>query len=266
MTDQIARTWDEALANFVGFCSSLNAATWERASTCPGWSIADLVSHTIDLESMLAGDPRPDYEPDWSALPHVDSPFGRLTEVGVDFRRGRTPEELLDELGQAHARALARVEELGPDASIPWLRGDTPLPQLLGMRTFDIWMHEQDARVATGAIGNLDGPGAVDAMTYLTAGLPKVWGKGTRAPIGSVLHLTITEPGLTGDYWVRVQEDARASLVDECESNVQVTLPWLAFVMLAGGRDTETDFADAVVISGDEALGRAFLDAVAVTP
>jgi uncharacterized protein (TIGR03083 family) len=264
MSQSPTETWNAAVTNFRECLAAVD--DWAAASPCPGWTIADLVSHTIDLEALLAADPRPEHVPDWSALAHIDSDFGRLTEIGVDYRRGRTREELLEELDTVHARALARVEALGPDATIPWLRGDTPIPQLLGMRTFDIWMHEQDARVSTGNIGNLEGSGAALAMKYLSAGLPKVWGKGAGAPIGSVLHVAITEPGLSGEFWVRVNEDGKASLVEEQSADVGVTLPWLSFVMLAGGRATETNFAEDVVVVGNQELGQAFIRAMAITP
>ena len=264
MFEDPTATWDAATTNFTSLVTSI--ADWSVQSPCPGWDIADLVSHTIDLEALLAADPRPEHDPDWAALRHIDSDFGRLTEMGVDYRRGRSREELLTELEQTHVRARARVESLGPDASIPWLRGETPIKQLLGMRTFDLWMHEQDARVAVGWIGNLDGPGASQALRYLTAGLPKVWGKNVGAPIGSVLHVSITEPGVTGECWVRVNEDGKASLVDEQPADVSVSMPWLAFIMLAGGRVTETNFAEDVVVVGNQELGQAFIDGMAVTP
>ena len=256
--------WKVSLANFTDYVNSLD--DWATPSTCPGWSIADLVSHTIDLEALLAADPRPDHSPDWATLPHIDSDFGRLTEIGVDYRRPRSRQELLIELDETHARALARVESIGMDGSIPWLRGETPVMRLLSMRAFDIWMHEQDARLATGDLGNLDGPGAAEAMQYLVAGLPKVWGKGVGAPIGSVLRVVITGPGLEGDYRVRVNEDGRAAFVDDSAASVSVTMPWVSFVALAGGRSTGTDFAQTVVVEGDQDLGRAFIDAMAVTP
>jgi len=268
MTSRQLQTWSAAITNFHDLAQSVE--DWSIATPCPGWSIADLVSHTIDLESMLAADPRPEHSPDWAALPHVESDFGRLTEIGVDYRRGRSRDELLAELTDAHARALARIESLPPDASIPWLRGDTPIPRLLGMRTFDVWVHEQDARVAAGMLGNLDGPGAAEAMQYLGAGLPKVWGKGVGAPAKAVLHVVISEPGLTGDFWVRMGEDGKAGLIGQNETDgdadVTVTVPWPSFVMLGGGRATQTDYARDVVVVGDQDLGRRFLESMAVTP
>jgi len=264
MTHDDVSTWDAAIANFAGLASSIKE--WGIESPCPGWTIGDLVSHTIDLEALLAADPRPDHSPDWAALRHIDSDFGRLTEIGVDYRRGRSKDELLRELADTHTRAVARIESLPFDASIPWLRGDTPLPRLLRMRAFDVWVHEQDARVTTGMVGNLDGPGAPEAMHYLSAGLPKVWGKDVGAPAGAVLNVLITEPGLAGEHWVKVGEDGKAALVDQADADVTVTMPWLSFVMLTGGRATDDDFAQDVAVVGNEDLGRRFLDSMAVTP
>lgn len=268
MTDSALSIWDAATGNFSSFVAGID--DWSLASPCPGWSVADLVAHTIDLESMLAADPRPEHSPDWASLAHIDSDFGRLTEIGVDYRRGRSREELLTELTEAHARAVARIESLPADASIPWLRGDTPIPRLLGMRTFDVWVHEQDARVATGMVGNLDGPGAAEAMQYLSAGLPKVWGKGVVAPENAVLRVVITEPGLTGDFRVRMGGDGKAAFIGPSEvdgaADVTITVPWLSFVMLAGGRATEKDYAKDVVVVGNMDLGTRFLDCMAITP
>ena len=264
MKSNAVGTWESATGNLRSLVAGID--DWDVQSTCPGWTIGDVIAHTIDLESMLAADPRPDHTPDWSAMPHITSDFGRMTEIGVDYRRGRSHEELLTELADAHARARERVESMDDDATIPWLRGDTPISVLLSMRTFDIWVHEQDIRVATDRPGNLDGPGAANALAYLTAGLPKVWGKQVGAPIGSVLHVTITQPGLTGEYWVRVNEDGKAALVDEMPADVSVTLPWLAFVMLTGGRSIKDGVTEGVVVVGDDELGNRFVDSMAVTP
>lgn len=264
MTGDAFTTWDSATESFISVVEGID--DWNVQSPCPGWTIADLVAHTSDLESMLAADPRPNHSPAWESIAHIDSDFGRLTEVGVDYRRGWSRGDLLDDLTASHERARERVASLGPEATIPWLRGETPIPRLLSMRTFDVWMHEQDARVATGNLGNLDGPGAREAMTYLSAGLPKVWGKSVGAPAGSVLNVVTTEPGLAAEFWVRVGEDGKAGLVDEIDADVSATMPWMSFVMLASGRATERDFAEDVVVVGDQSLGVALLDSMAVTP
>lgn len=264
MTTSPIETWDAAVANFSAFVDSVD--DWSTATPCPGWNIADVVAHTVDLESLLADDDRPDHSPDWSRLPDITSDFGRFTEIGVDYRRGTSPDELLVELAGAHERARARLMSMPEDAAIPWLRGETPLPKLLGMRTFDIWMHEIDARLAVRQLGNLDGPGSDQARAYLTAGLPKSWGKGAQAPVGAVLHLIVDGPGQMFESWVQVDDSGRASFVDEREATTAIEMSWLAFVALSGGRQTEQDFASSAMVDGDARLGDAFLAAMAVTP
>lgn len=262
-TDYLA-DWDAACRNFADLVASVD--DWSASSPCPGWTVEDLVSHTIDLESMLAGDPRPQHTPDWSTLTHVASDFGRMTEIGVDYRRGSSRDELLVELASAHERAHARLLSMPEDASIPWLRGDTPIPTLVRMRTFDIWMHEIDVRLAVRQLGNLDGPGSNQARAYLTAGLAKSWAKGAQAPVGSVLHLIIDGPGPMFESWVEVDDSGRAFIVDERDATTTIEMSWLAFVALSGGRHTEQDFASSAIIDGDAALGDAFLSAMTVTP
>ena len=60
--------------------------------------MADLVAHTIDIDSMAVGEPAPDHEPNWDQLPHVKGPSNQFTERGVDFRRGTPPAALLEQM------------------------------------------------------------------------------------------------------------------------------------------------------------------------
>ena len=262
-TESLA-TWKDSLVNFTNLVGDIDA--WNVDSPCPGWTIQELVSHTIDLETMLAADPRPDHTPNWDALTHISTDFGRLTEIGVDYRRSHSRGQLLTELVEAHGRAVARIESLSPDDSIPWLRGETPITTLLGMRSFDLWVHEQDARVAVEELGNLTGPGSKNALRYLVAGLPKVWGKKVSAPIGSVLQVHVVEPGLTEQVFVEIGEDGRAALVDDAIPTTKLTMPWLTFVMLGSGRMISEEMASTVSIDGDIPLGTSVRNAMAVTP
>lgn len=257
-------TWNESLANLRGFLVSLE--DWSLDSPCPGWTVSDLLAHTIDLESMLAGDPRPVHEPHWQELPHISTDFGRMTEVGVDMRRGLTREELLSDLDATHERAAQRVELLGPHGVIPWLRGDTPVDQLLGFRAFDIWVHEQDARVASRRSGNLVGPGAENARAILVGALPKIWAKAVGAPRGSLLNFVIEEPGPTNEYWIRVGEDGKAAFVEAGNPTVSIAMPWLTYVMLGSGRNVDARTLNSIRIDGDGRLGQRMVESLAVTP
>ncbi|NDA11742.1 MAG: maleylpyruvate isomerase family mycothiol-dependent enzyme [Actinobacteria bacterium] len=264
MSDALLDNWDQAIENFAAFVSTVD--DWEIASPCPGWSVSDLVAHIIDLESQLAGDPQPEHTPDWSSLSHVSSDFGRFTEIGVDYRRGRSHESLLAELTDCHTRARERLSSLPSDASLPWLRGDTPLPRLLGMRTFDVWVHEQDIRMAVGQPGNTTGPGAREALKTLTSALPKIWAKNAGAPAGAVLEVAITEPGLSADLFVAVGDDGKAAFTDGGEPVASLSMPWMTFVALACGRSPDVDLSSSVHLSGDHELASTVLGSLAVTP
>ena len=262
--DQRIAAWEEALESFRAFAESTD--DWSVPSPCPGWSIADLVAHAIDLEAMLAGDPRPAHVPDWSALPHVTHDFGRLTEVGVDFRRGHDRVDMLAELPAVHARALIRVKELGPEASMLWVRGQTPIPQILGLRAFDLWIHEQDARYVTKRPGNYSGAGADIACSTFLSALPRLWVKGAGALAGSALHFTVTGPEVTASVHIAVADDGRAHVIDERPATTTMNVPWISFALLASGREVSHDVRESVTIEGDTILGEKLLASMAVTP
>jgi uncharacterized protein (TIGR03083 family) len=187
--------------------------------------------------------------------------FGR-----AQWRRGKSHQSLLEELADCHTRARERLSSLPSDASLPWLRGDTPLPRLLGMRTFDAWVHEQDIRMAVGQPGNMTGPGAREALKTLTSALPKIWAKNAGAPAGAVLEVAITEPGLSADLFVTVGDDGKAAFTDGGEPVASLSMPWMTFVALACGRSPEVDLSSSVHLSGDHELASTVLSSLAVTP
>jgi len=260
MSEEVIRAWQVATADFITAVSDM--PDWSVESACPGWSISDLVAHTIDLEAMLAEDPRPAHEIDVDAFVHVANDFGRVIEVGVDYRRGRSRDELLTELLEVHERAVQRITAMDPSETIAWLRGDTPRDTVVQMRTFDVWLHEQDARVVLGQHGNLDGPGARRALARLRAELPKLWAKS--APPHSVLHLIVTEPGIAFEEWISIDADGRGDFATATDAACTITMPWLTYVMLSGGRNTP--LTNEVAITGDAALGQTFIGRLAVTP
>lgn len=254
------QAWQEATEDFIDAVSLM--PDWSRESACPGWTIGDLVAHTADLEALLAEDPRPAHQPHWAELPHVRNEISRFIEIGVDYRRGFSREELLADLRDSHGRARQRIAAMAPDETIAWLRGETPRDTVMQMRTFDVWLHEQDARVVAEMPGNLTGPGAQQALTRLRAGLPKLWAKS--APPQAVLHLSVTEPGIAFEEWIAIDPNGRGAFAEPTDSACTITMPWSTFVMRGGGRNTP--ITEDVQITGDADLAYAFLERMAVTP
>lgn len=259
--------WKQSIQQIVDLCEPLNDEQWQASTPCPGWTVADVVAHIVDLEAMLAADPRPDTEPDWSTLPHVTSDLSRVIEVGVDFRRNHSKQSVLDELREV----IVRREQSLRDSTGPvrGVFGNMVEPeQLLGMRIFDCWVHEQDIRIALGQPGGMNSPAAHIAARMMMRGLPKAWGKTVSPPPGSVLRITITGPDIEEDVSLIIDPDGRAIRVDQSEADVHLTMTWPDYMLAATGR-TDIDSAQwqqRISADGDPDLVGRTLRALNVAP
>jgi len=271
--DGLVDAWRASILDIQGVASRLQAQQWQLETPCPGWTIADVVAHVIDAESMIAGDSRPPHEPNWQALPHVTSDFSRMTEVGVDARRGRSPEELLAELDQSITR---RVDQLanGPrdlDAEVSAFTAATlPLGRLLTMRTFDTWVHSQDIRDAIGQPGGLGSPGAQVTAALMLQALPRVWAKAVGAEIGSVLYVEVLGPEIMTTAIVEVMPDGRAALTESQPgaghpADVTLRATWPTLMHLMAGRPLPSQ-ATEVEVSGNPGLADRLVPALNIAP
>lgn len=266
--DQLFAAWRSASADFIDLVTPLSQAEWDAPTALPGWSVGDIVAHIGGFEGMLIGEYDAPHEPDWSALPHVQSDFGRLTETPVDLRRSWAREAVLIELADRVARRTVDLEEGPHDAAQEVMGpfGPAPLGRVLRMRTLDTWVHEQDIRDALGRPGHLDTMGAQATATQLLPGLGKVWAKLAGAQPGQVLDLRITAPGIEGGAIVTVGDDGRARMVGDDlldqagAATVTLTMSWPAYLALSCGRGDPQPWREGVVISGDEALAARTLD------
>lgn len=258
--------WWSAVGDFTAYVRGIDAAQWHTPTDLAGWDVSAVVAHVAHLESVVAGGP---HEPvDIGDPAHVKGLMGTFTEQGVVARRGRTREELLDEIDVATARRRDELLAALPDPAVP-------APSVFGMigwdnrtllsnRPFDIWMHEQDLRRATGGhggSGGLDGPVADHVIDVLQRSLAYVVGKRTDAARGSSVRLVVEG---CSPVTVLVGDDGRAARAEVAEPTTTITLDREAFVVLGGGRRTPEQVAAS--IEGDEALGRQVLAHLAVTP
>ena len=193
--------------------ADVTQADWSAASSLPGWTVADCVAHVVSLEAALAGHDLPKYEPEWSRLPHATEPFAQAVEVGVDYRRGRSRAQLLEEFDLVLADRMPMLEAItDPMQSVDSLMGPMPAARGLRMRTFDTWVHEQDIRAALGRPGGFDSPGAAAAAGQLFDALCVLWGKKAGAQSNEQLILEVSDPGISGSWRVQIGDDGRARL------------------------------------------------------
>ena len=244
-----------------------------RPTDCPGWSVLDQLAHVASLEAMVAGEPEPDV--DVSHHAHVRHSFGTKVERYVESRRGRDLEEVLDELEERLEERLAfyRSGTEWAEREVPGPFGTTTWGELLAIRTFDIWMHEQDVREAVGRPGGLDSGAAALAISQLFAQLPRIVARDAEIEPGNAVVLDLTGPTV-GRAGARVEEqDGRARGIalftgeaDEHPDVVTTSLTMSTAVAgrLAGGRRAPDDLH--VVVHGDDDVARRVMTAMAITP
>ncbi|MFJ3904309.1 maleylpyruvate isomerase family mycothiol-dependent enzyme [Streptomyces sp. NPDC090025] len=264
-----ADAWTHSIEAIAELVQPLVEGEWNRATPCPGWSVRDIVSHVIGMETEMLGDPRPIH-----TLPrdlyHVRTDFARYMEMQVDVRRHHTGPEMTSELEYIlirRARQL-RNETRQPDALMRApLGAEQSLELAYQMRAFDCWVHEQDLRASLGVPGNLDSPGAYIARDVLLAALPKVVARDAGAPAQSAVVFDVSGP-VEFLRTVRVDAEGRGS-VDGAPSlgpAATLALDWETYVRLACGRVRVADVADRIKVEGDEDLAGAILAHFAVTP
>ncbi|MEU2129122.1 maleylpyruvate isomerase family mycothiol-dependent enzyme [Streptomyces sp. NPDC018352] len=264
-----ADAWTHSIESIAELVKPLAEGEWNRRTPCPAWSVRDIVSHVIGMESEQLGDPRPIH-----TLPrdlyHVQSDFARYMEMQVDVRRHHTAPEMTSELEYTiirRARQL-RNESRDPETMVRApLGAEQTLELALRMRVFDVWVHEQDLRATLGRPGNLDSPGATVVRDTLLEALPKVVAKDAGAPPSSAVVLDVHGP-LEFLRTVRVDAEGRGSVDGSPSLGPAVTLAmdWETYYRLACGRVRAAAVAEQIKVEGDQELATAILQNFAVTP
>ena len=232
----------------------------------PGWTVADVVAHVTWIERCPIGLQDPPHEPDWDSLPHATDGFGRITEVPVDLRRSRTREDVLAEFDETMADREVALRELrasNPGPVMNPLGRMMPFDEVISMRVFDTWVHEQDVRVAVGDLGHLGTAPAHMAAGRMRRSLGFVWAKNVDAPVGATLQVTVTGPWRDvhrHGHPLRGRQGSPDRPVVE-DPTVALTMSFPAFVALICGRGPAE-----VSIEGDQALGERAVERFNIAP
>ncbi|MEV5397428.1 maleylpyruvate isomerase family mycothiol-dependent enzyme [Streptomyces cellulosae] len=264
-----ADAWSHSIEAISELVQPLPEADWNRRTPCPGWSVRDVVSHVIGLDSEMYGDPRPIH-----ALPrdlfHVTNDHQRYMEMQVDVRRHHTAPEMTSELELMIIRRnrQLRNESRDPGAKVRGPLGtELTLEESMRRHAFDVWAHEQDLRTALGRPGNLDSTGAHVARDVLLDELPRVVADLAQAPRSSAVVVDVHGP-VEFLRTIRVDIQGRGTLETAPALGPAATLvlDWETYVRLACGRVTADSVADRIKTEGDQDLAAAILRHFAVTP
>jgi uncharacterized protein (TIGR03083 family) len=263
-----ADAWTHSIEAISELVQTLVESEWNRRTPCPGWSVRDVVSHVIGLDSEMLGDPRPIH-----TLPrdlfHVTTDHQRYMELQVDVRRHHTAPEMTSELEYMIIRRnrQLRNDSRDPGATVRGPLGtELTLEESMRRHAFDVWVHEQDLRTALGRPGNLDSPGAHVTRDVLLDELPRVVAEDAHAPRSSAVVVDVHGP-VEFLRTVRVDIQGRGTLetVPALGPAASLSLDWETYVRLACGRVTPEAVADRVKTDGDQELAAAILRNFTVT-
>ena len=270
---ELVDAYAQTVQNLIDLGRTMRPDDAARPTDCPGWTVLDQIAHVASTEAMVAGEPEPDL--DVSHHSHVRHDFGARVERYVESRRGRDLEEVLDELEERLAERLSvyRADPEWAEREVQGPFGPTTWHDLLAIRTFDIWMHEQDVREALERPGGLDTGAAALAVSVLFAELPRLVAKDAAVEPGNAVVLDLTGPTV-GRAGARVEEhDGKARgiplFTGEAEEHPDVvttslTMSTRVAARLAGGRRSPDDLH--VVVHGDDGIARRVMAAMAITP
>ncbi|MFK4118203.1 maleylpyruvate isomerase family mycothiol-dependent enzyme [Streptomyces longwoodensis] len=263
-----ADAWTHSIEAISELVQHLAEADWNRRTPCPGWSVRDIVSHVIGLDSEMYGDPRPIH-----SLPrdlfHVTNEHQRYMEMQVDVRRHHTSPEMTSELELMVIRRnrQLRNESRDPGTKVRGpLGAELTLEESMRSHAFNVWVHEQDLRASLGLPGNLDSPGAYVARDVLLDELPRV-AERADAPRSSAIVFDVHGPvEFLRTVRVDIQGRGTVETVPALGPAASFSLDWETFVRLACGRVGPDAVADRVKAEGDTVLTTAILRNFAVTP
>ena len=137
----------QAWARYASILRSLSESDWERRTRLPGWSVRDLVAHTVAGTSMEADALRRwrSGETEAAVWPQPDPAAG--------------PHELLAAQLESCAELshqLTHVESGDRDRLVPMPYGALPVDLVLQIFTMEAAVHAHDLAVACGKRGALD--------------------------------------------------------------------------------------------------------------
>ena len=258
MSQQIVDLMETVWQSISALCDDFTPAQWATSTECPGWSVQDQISHLVGSECRLLGHPAPEHEP--ADTSHVRNDVGRSNEALVDYRRQFSGAQVLAEFRAitAERRSVLRAmtaADFAAETDNPLGRG--PYTDLLAIRIYDAWVHEQDIRRALGIPGHLDGPVARHAYGRTAMAMPFVVGRKVKPADGATVVFDIT--GAVGGVIALNMDGGRAYRMDDAPASptVRLTMDLTAFNALGTGRWTADGAlaGGSVSIAGDRELG-----------
>lgn len=247
----------------LGLLGDLDDEEWKLPTVCEGWNVKDIALHLLGVELGNISRRRDGTDSGPRQGEDLVAWLNARNEEWVRATRAMSPRllrELLQQTGGMLDDYFSGVDMDAVTASVSWV-GDDPVPVWLDVaREYtERWVHQQQIREATGRPG-LKEPELMEGViqTFVHA-LPGTY-RNVEAKVGSVVQLEVEGPG--GGMWRIVRSDTGWDLQTggapspEALVTMHADSAWRLF--------TRNPWAEPPRITGDEALGRHLLNAVAI--
>ncbi len=268
--DELASELKHTWGSIDSLLAGLSDDEWNQPTACPGWTVRDQVSHLIGFESQwFLG--RKAAPVDASSYDYVQNHLGAENEAWINERSFRAPNDMRAEYSEVVAARLvqlnaARYYPNGFATVITSFRGDETMRDVLALRLFDIWTHEQDIRRALNRPGNLDGPAMHHAVDRMLSSLPWVAAKRAMLPDGTVVAVSLY--GARQHTTILKVEDGKGRVASGAEDRptAAVTMHEESFLLVTAGRVHPADLIadNKISLRGDVAVAEAMALALRV--
>jgi uncharacterized protein (TIGR03083 family) len=211
----IAREWTAALDHL----DALDPAGWDRPTRCAGWTVTDLVCHTVwgvsmEADAVSGARARRDTPADGRTVPPSDGPSVLTTALRA------AAADLVTEIG-----ALT-PDDLSVPAPMPY--GPVPLPMALTVFVMEAGVHASDLADAVGEPAPLADDVVAATATSLAAFVPLLASNGSGAPDGAVLAVAGPSVDLriaaAGGSWAAAPDASPTATVRGSDSDVLLFL------------------------------------------
>ncbi len=242
---------------------------YDAPTSCPGWSVRDVLSHLVGFEAFLQGEPVPPHDGEWPE--YVRNSIGEMNEAFVEAHRREPGDAVLDQFREVTRLAVRRLRGLSLDEweVVGWSpEGPRPYHRFQETRLLDSWIHLQDIRDALLEPADDHGVGEEVVVNRFEAALPYVVGRAMGAPDGTVVRISLTGR-LARSVNLEVTGGRASSVASSSNPpTLEIVTPVALFWRRAAGRIDAEAFlrASATEVRGDRELAREFSRALAIMP
>lgn len=265
----LASLFPDMRAELLRVLHGLPDEAWNNPTACTGWSVRDVTAHILADDLGIISNRR-----DHDGVYFEVATFAELVEkinahnalwVGAAKRISRRLlMTFLEETGIELAAILAQMENQNDTAKVDWISdSEVPIWLEVGRELTEYWMHHQHVCEAVGVISLKDRRFMLPILTVFAHALPRTY-QAVQADPNTVIQITVTGEAATDFYLIREESGWGLFAGTELPTTTQVTLDdQTAWRVFTKGIDPQTALAQAQ-LHGDEALGRAFFETVAI--